>query len=76
MNTSDGYRNYAFVAELYDYVPGYANRGDLDFYLNMCRSADGKILELGCGTGRILIPIAQAGFSIVGLDGSEDMLAV
>jgi SAM-dependent methyltransferase len=75
MSRSSEYGDYAFIAELYDFVPGYANRPDTDFYLDFCRSADGKILELGCGTGRILIPAAAAGCSIVGLDLSEHMLA-
>lgn len=69
-----GYDDYAFIADLYDFVPGYAHRGDVDFYLDYCRSADGKILELGCGTGRVLIPIAESGCQITGLDFSEHML--
>jgi SAM-dependent methyltransferase len=70
-----GYEDQAFIAELYDYIPGYAGRPDLDFYLDYARAAEGKILELGCGTGRLLIPIAAAGCEIVGLDLSEHMLA-
>ena len=70
-----GYEDQAFVAELYDYIPGYAGRPDLDFYLEYAHAAGGKILELGCGTGRLLIPIAAAGYEIVGLDLSEHMLA-
>ena len=70
-----GYDDYAFIADLYDYVPGYAYRGDVDFYLDCCRSVNGRILELGCGTGRILIPIAESGCHITGLDFSEHMLA-
>jgi SAM-dependent methyltransferase len=37
--------------------------------------ADGSILELGCGTGRILLPIARASRSIAGVDSSRQMLA-
>ncbi len=69
-----GYEDQAFVAELYDFVPGYAGRPDLDFYLDYAAAAGGKILELGCGTGRLLIPIAAAGHEVVGLDLSEHML--
>jgi len=75
MSRSSEYGDYAFVAELYDFVPHYANRPDVEFYLDFCRSADGKILELGCGTGRILISAAAAGCSTVGLDLSKHMLA-
>jgi SAM-dependent methyltransferase len=70
-----GYEDQAFVAELYDHIPGYAGRPDQGFYLDYARSTEGKILELGCGTGRLLIPIAAAGHEIVGLDLSEYMLA-
>ena len=75
MSASGRYDDYAFIAELYDFVPGYANRRDLEFYLGFCRAAPGKILELGCGTGRVLIPAAEAGCSMVGLDFSQYMLA-
>jgi SAM-dependent methyltransferase len=70
-----GYKDQAFVAELYDYVPGYAGRPDVGFYLEYAGAAEGKILELGCGTGRLLVPIAAAGYEVVGLDLSEHMLA-
>ena len=75
MSTFGGYEDQSFVAEYYDFIPGYAGRPDLEFYLDFSRSAGGKILELGCGTGRILIPTAAAGCQIVGLDISEYMLA-
>ena len=35
--------------------------GDVQFYLEEARKVDAPILEIGCGTGRILLPIAQAG---------------
>ena len=62
-------------AELYDtYATGI--EGDLDFYLEEAKNAGSPVLELGCGTGRILIPIAQAGIDIVGLDRSAKMLSI
>ena len=75
MSTFGGYERLPFIAEYYDYVPVAAGRPDLDFYLGFARAAGGTILELGCGTGRVLIPIAAAGYRIVGLDLSEHMLA-
>jgi SAM-dependent methyltransferase len=63
------------LAEYYDHVPLYANRADVEFYLRLTREAKGKVLELGCGTGRILIPTAVAGSTVVGLDLSAAMLA-
>lgn len=68
-------REYATIADYYDATPLYANRADIGFYLACAAEAKGKILELGCGTGRVLIPIAAAGHAIVGLDLSPDMLA-
>jgi len=74
MKKSGGYNDPLF-AELYDFTPPYNARPDIDFYLNLAGSVEGKILELGCGTGRILIPSAVAGCQIVGLDNSEFMMA-
>ncbi len=59
---------------LYDSVPLYLARQDGDFYLEEAKVARGAVLEVGCGTGRILLPIARAGCSIVGLDNSRQML--
>lgn len=75
MSRSGGCEYDAFLAELYDHIPPYATRGDVDFYVGLACAAQGKILELGCGTGRILIPTAAAGCEIVGLDLSQPMLA-
>ena len=74
MSESGGYETHPFIAELYDHTIHYAARPDVDFYLDFARTTDGSILELGCGTGRILLPIAAAGHRIVGLDLSEYML--
>lgn len=61
-------------AEFYDYTPLYRTRPDIAFYVDEARAAGG-VLELGCGSGRILIPTAAAGVPISGLDLSEAMLA-
>jgi SAM-dependent methyltransferase len=70
-----GYSSDARLAELYDYVVPYRERDDIAFYIEAARSSGGPVLEAGCGTGRILIPIAQAGIEITGIDLSEPMLA-
>ncbi|MGE5803226.1 MAG: class I SAM-dependent methyltransferase [Gemmatimonadota bacterium] len=59
---------------LYDHVPLYLERTDVRFYVEEAKASRGPVLELGCGTGRILIPIARAGNTIVGLDSSNQML--
>lgn len=48
--------------------------GDRGFYAALAREAGGPVLELGCGTGRVLLPIAREGIPCVGLDPSRDML--
>jgi len=48
---------------------------DIPFYVEEARRSGGPVLELACGTGRLTIPIAQAGVEIVGLDVSPSMLA-
>jgi SAM-dependent methyltransferase len=74
MRVSGGYQQ-AFAAEYYDFHPGLSQRPDVEFYVEFSRAMDGKTLELGCGTGRVLIPTAAAGCQVVGLDISEHMLA-
>ncbi len=47
---------------------------DVAFYLSQARAAEGPVLELGCGTGRLTIPLARAGIPMTGLDIAEPML--
>jgi SAM-dependent methyltransferase len=47
---------------------------DLAFYLGMAERGDGSVLELGCGTGRIMEPLLGGGFTVTGIDRSEPML--
>src|SRR5215467_5850702 len=75
MDITGGYEDYPFVAEFYDWVPPYRMRQDAAFFVEMARQADGPVLELGCGTGRVLIPTVRAGIPIIGIDGSSRMLA-
>lgn len=64
---------YAEIAELYD-LEHASFDDDIDFYLNYVESVGDPILELGCGTGRLLGPIAGAGFRVTGVDLSQSML--
>jgi len=62
-------------AAIYDcYATGVA--GDVAFYVDEAKRIGSPVLELGCGTGRILIPVAEAGSDVVGVDRSPSMLAV
>lgn len=63
------------IAEWYDdWLKERAD--DIDFYSGFFKGFEGRVLELACGTGRLLIPIVQSGITIDGLDTSEDMLSV
>lgn len=48
---------------------------DVGFYRELAQRAGGPVLELGCGTGRILLPLLRAGLDVVGVDRSLPMLA-
>ncbi len=66
---------YGSVAKFYDNE--YAGfRNDLDFFLDrlLAERVRGPVLEPGCGTGRVTLPIAIAGFPVSGFDSSEAML--
>ena len=76
MDRTGGYDEYAFVAEFYDSGSPYAGRTDVDFFVEMARQSPSAVLEVGCGTGRVLIPTARAGIDIVGLDLSTRMLSI
>lgn len=62
------------ASKYYDLV--YAQRPDVDFYVDMVTSLKGPVLEAGCGTGRILVSIASKGINITGLDLSKDRLKI
>lgn len=47
---------------------------DLGWYVDRARTAPGPVLELGCGTGRLTIPMARAGARVHGVDRAEGML--
>ena len=66
----------AFVAEFYELDERYQKRGDKAFYIDLAREYGDPVLEIACGTGRIALPMAQAGIEVVGLDLSEHMLNI
>ncbi len=71
--------------DYYDKTPAAAARydrlhagqvDDVRFYVEEARREPGPVLEAGCGTGRVALPIAAAGVPVVGLDRSWPMLEV
>jgi len=62
-----------FFAEFYDILHSSYD-ADLNIYLDLAKQHGDPALELGCGTGRLLIPLAAAGHAVTGLDLSRDML--
>lgn len=68
-------KTYARFAAFYDaYVGDYAE--DIPFYLDLASACPARILEVGCGTGRILLPLLKAGHKLTGVDISPEMLAL
>jgi len=60
-------------ARLYDWEhDGYLL--DVDLHVAFARRFGGPVVELACGTGRLLAPLAQAGFAVTGVDSSGPML--
>ena len=64
-----------------DYAPFYdwenartLGRRDVPFWRRVARASDGLVLELGCGTGRITVPLARVGVRLIGIDRSTPML--
>ena len=62
------------AAKYYDLNPDTPK--DIPFFKSLIPSADARVLELGCGTGRVLLPLAEVCGYIHGLDLSEAMIAV
>lgn len=76
---SDDRTDYGKVtATFYDAAYGAkADLGaDIEFYRSLARETGGPVLELGCGTGRVLRPILDDGHTCTGIDASSEMLDV
>ncbi|MFN2470260.1 MAG: class I SAM-dependent methyltransferase [Gaiellaceae bacterium] len=66
---------YDAIARLYDHWSRSVTE-DIPFYVAEARFADGPVVELGTGTGRIAVPIARRRIPVIGVDGSAGMLEV
>jgi SAM-dependent methyltransferase len=73
--TPDGAAGWDDYAPFYDWENAQTlGRRDLPFWRSVLARERGPILELGCGTGRLLMPLARAGLPMVGIDRSGPML--
>ena len=64
----------SYQPDLYDVVTPSALQGDAEWYCSQAQASRGPVLELGAGTGRITLAIAEAGVSIHALDSDAAML--
>jgi SAM-dependent methyltransferase len=63
-------------ASLYDHFWTNEDLDDVGFHLDMARLQGGSVLDVGCGTGRILIPLSEEGIVVEGIDNAPEMLAL
>jgi SAM-dependent methyltransferase len=63
-------------AEIYDLDKPTGSLFDIPYYTGRLKDLDGPILEAAVGTGRLMIPLLEAGLDIEGFDHSAEMLAV
>lgn len=70
------------MEDLYDRIAAFYDpwsrsvTEDIDFYVEQALASGGPVVELAVGTGRIAVPTARAGISVIGVDTSSAMLAV
>ena len=73
---AEGWQGWDAYAPFYDWENAQTlARRDVRFWQRLAAAQDGRVLELGCGTGRLTIPVARAGATVIGIDRSEPMLA-
>ena len=74
--SSEGYEGWDEYAPFYDWENARTlGRRDVPFWRTLASEAGGAVLELGCGTGRVAIPLGRAGIRLIGIDRSEPMIA-
>jgi SAM-dependent methyltransferase len=71
----EGWRGWDDYARFYDWENARTmGRRDVRFWQRLASKTAGPVLELGCGTGRVAVPVARAGAHVVGIDRSASML--
>lgn len=66
---------YAQIARYYD-AENTDKNDDIPFYLELAKEYGGPIFDLGCGTGRVMFPLADSGYEVHGLDNEQAMLDI
>ena len=75
MAKREGWKGWDEYAPFYDWENAQTlGRRDVQFWQKIALGTKGPVLELGCGTGRISLPLARAGVSLLGVDRSLPML--
>ena len=71
----EGWHGWDEYAAYYDWENAQTvGRRDIAFWQRMASAVKGPVLELGCGTGRVALPVAREGATVVGIDRSQPML--
>src|SRR5204862_6682528 len=71
----EGWRGWDAYAPFYDWENARTRKqADVQFWQQLAAGTRGRVLELGCGTGRISVPLVRAGVSFAGIDRSAPML--
>src|SRR5690349_19493999 len=71
----EGWHGWDTYAPFYDWENAQTlGRRDVPFWRGVAARAGGRVLELGCGTGRVSLPLAADGVHLVGIDRSAPML--
>src|SRR3954464_6136073 len=73
---SEGWQGWDEYAPFYDWENARTvARRDVRFWQDLAHRQSGRVLELGCGTGRLALPLIKSGVPLVGIDRSDAMLA-
>jgi len=74
-SSSAGWQGWDEYAPFYDWENARTlGRRDVGFWRRAAAKTGGPVLELGSGTGRVMVPLARAGIDIIGIDRSAPML--
>jgi SAM-dependent methyltransferase len=73
---TQGWHGWDEYAPFYDWENARTvARRDVRFWVDLAGRQEGRVLELGCGTGRLSVPLLKSGAALVGIDRSAPMLA-